>query len=85
MALKKMLVFGTKQGDYLKIVGCHSNTLYSSTIVRIAVYENKESRDKDVSSYFKIIDSVVNKIDITRAEAYVALKEKGQFEDAEDC
>lgn len=85
MALKKAMEFGYKKGDYLKIVGCHSNTLYASTVVRLAVYENQETREKDVSSYFKIIDIAVQAIDIDRATAYKLIKEKAVLEGAEDC
>jgi hypothetical protein len=85
MALKKFISFGTKQGEYWKIIGCHSNTLYQSTLVRVAVYVDKEARDKDEASYVRVVPFTVQGVDITRETAYKSIKLMGDFEQAEDC
>ena len=86
MALKKDFACpGGRTGNYCKIIGNHSNTLYMATVVRVAIYENKESRDKDEAGYLKVIPFQVAGPDHTRETAYKALKTKPEFTDSEDC
>ena len=86
MALKKDIACpGGRTGTYLKIIGNHSNTLYMATVVRLAVYENKEARDKDEAGYWKVIPCQIAGPDHSRETAYKALKEKEEFKNCEDC
>lgn len=86
MALKKEFLFsGGRKANYCKIIGNHSNTLYMSTVVRVAVYENQEAREKDEAGYLKVIPVNIPGPDHTRETAYQALKEKVEFENSEDC
>ena len=85
MALKKEIVFGSRKGDYLKIIGLHSNSLYNATVARVAIYENKESREKDETSYLRVIPMSLTGMDLNREQAYTALKLKGEFEGSIDC
>jgi hypothetical protein len=83
--LKEFACPGGKTGNYCKIIGNHSNTLYMATVVRVAVYENKEARDKDEAGYMKVIPFQINGPDHTRESAYKELKAKVEFADSEDC
>jgi len=86
MALKKEFLFsGGRKANYCKIIGNHSNTLYMSTVVRVAVYENQEARERDEAGYIKVIPVNIPGPDHTRETAYAALKEKAEFENSEDC
>ena len=85
MALKKEIKFGNRSGNYLKIIGLHSNSLYNATVVRIAVYKDKEDRERDEAGYLKVIPISLDGMDLNREQAYKALKLKGQFEGSSDC
>jgi len=85
MALKKEYEYASKKGNYWKIIGNHSNTLYSATVVRIALYESKEAREKDEASYIKVLPISIPGSDHTRATAYAELKKRVEFEGAIDC
>ena len=85
MALKKDYEYGNKKGNYWKIIGNHSNTLYMATVVRIALYKDKEARDKDEAGYIKVLPMSIPGPDHTRATAYAELKKKAEFEGSEDC
>lgn len=83
--LKEFACPGGRTGDYCKIIGNHSNTLYMATVVRVAVYENKDARDKDEAGYLRVIPFQVSGPDHTRETAYKALKEKVEFTGSIDC
>lgn len=85
MALKKDYEYGTKKGNYWKIIGNHSNTLYQATVVRVALYVDKEAREKDEAGYIKVLPVSIPGPDHTRATAYEALKKITEFEGSEDC
>jgi len=86
MALKKEFACpGGRTGNYCKIIGNHSNTLYQATVSRVAIYENKEARDRDEAGYLKVIPVNIAGPDHTRETAYKALKLKAEFENSEDC
>jgi hypothetical protein len=83
MGLRKELKFGELTVTYFKILGLHSNTLYRSTVARVACYEDKAARDKDETGYKKIIPVVLPTIDTTRDSAYMLLKTMPPFDGAE--
>ena len=84
MALKKDYSYGSVSGNYWKIIGNHSNTMYSATVVRIALYENQEARTRDEAGYIKVLPISIPGPDHTRATAYAELKKRPEFEGAED-
>lgn len=84
MALKKEYEYGTKKGNYWKIIGLHSNTLYNSTVARVALYPDKEARDKDEVSYIKVNIYAIPGIDLSRGDAYRYLKDKTDLSGSED-
>ena len=76
MALKKEFVCpGGKTGNYCKIIGNHSNTLYQATVARVAIYENQEAREKDEAGYLKVIPVNIPGPDHTRETAYKEIKD----------
>ena len=85
MALQKEYSYGSKIGNYWKIIGNHSNTLYSATVVRIALYKDKAARDKDEASYVKVLPVSIPGADHTRATAYAELKKRPEFDGSTDC
>lgn len=84
MGIQKEITFGPRTATYFKIIGLHSNTLYSSTVVRLAAYENKDQRDKDETSYFKVLPIAIPVVDATRESAYMVLTSLEQFKGCEN-
>jgi hypothetical protein len=85
MALKKYIKYGTKEGEYLRILGVHPNTLYSSSLVRVAVYKNEEERQKAEENYVLVIPVTVKGSGHTIEDIYKILKDRPEFEEAQDC
>ena len=85
MGLKKDYSYGTKSGNYWRIIGIHPNSMYSNTKVRIALYKDQESRDKDESSYIMVMPMAILGTSHTHDTAYAEIKKKEEFIDAEDC
>jgi len=84
MALKKDYSYGSAVGNYWRIIGSNPNSLYSNTVVRVSLYKDKASRDKDDSIYKKIVSFKIPGINHTRETAYAELKKKPEFEGAVD-
>jgi hypothetical protein len=85
VALKKQGQYRDKTGDYWKIIATHANSLYSQTIVRVALYVSKEERDKDEANYLFVVPIILPGVDYDREKAYAEVKKNVQFEGSEDC
>jgi hypothetical protein len=85
MALQKLYEYGTKKGNYWRIIGNHPNTMSNHTVIRLALYANKEARDKDVAGYNKVLSLVIPGVNHTRESAYIELKKKAEFDGAIDA
>jgi hypothetical protein len=85
MALKKEYSYGSKAGNYWRIIGIHPNSMYSNTKVRIALYKDRATREKDDASYCMVLPFSIPGSNHTQDTAYKELKNKAEFTDAEDC
>lgn len=85
MALMKDGKYGTKEGNYWRVIALHANTLYNQTIARIALYVSREEREKDEANYLMVTPMILKGVDYTRENAYKAIKEQGYFDGATDC
>jgi len=83
-ALLKDYEYGTKKGNYWKIIGVYPDTTYRSTNYKVALYESKDSRKRDDSSY--VISKMFSIPGITdsREILYNELKKKLEFENYKD-
>jgi hypothetical protein len=85
MALRKEYEYGTKKGNYWKIIGVHANSMYSNSKVRVALFKDEESRRDDGSSYGMVMPLVIPGCNHVIETAYAELKKKAEFDGAEDC
>jgi hypothetical protein len=85
MALKKLETFGSKTGEYWKILGVYPDSMHLVSKVRVALYKDQPSRDKDEASYVYSKYFTIPGANSARDSAYQALKALVDFEGAEDC
>ena len=85
MALKKLLTFGSKTGDYWKILGIYPDSDHSNSTIKVALYKDKESRENDESGYVYSQSFSVPGINHSREAAYKSLEGLDFFSGAENC
>ena len=61
-----------------------SNSLYNQTILKVALYKDKETRDKEMSDYYGSYQFEFSGINYDKPKAYEALKKRPEFEGAID-
>ena len=85
MALIKEYNYGTKQGNYWKIIGVYPDFTYTVTQVNMALYKDKDARAKDVSSYVLSMKYSLSGLKKDKRDIYKELKEHREFEGAIDA
>lgn len=85
MALKKKYEYGTKKGEYWKIIGIHTNSMYSNTKVRVALYKDEATRRKSEASYVLVLPLTIKGTDHSQKTAYEQVRNKAEFDGCEDC
>ena len=85
MALKQVGSYGGKTGDYWRIIAVQSDTLYSQTIVRIALYTSQEERERDEAGYLYVVPIALKGVDYDREKAYNVIRNRDEFEGSINC
>jgi len=85
MALSKSTSYKGIDANYWKIHKLDSNTLYNQTVIRVALYKDKATRDASQDDYFRLDSFALNGVDFTRETAYKALKAMTAFDGAQDA
>ena len=85
MAIEKEITVQGTQCNYWKIIGIYPNTLYNSTTVKMAIYKDKEARDKDDSSHSKVMRLSISKNNLNLQEAYDYLKTTSLLDGSKDA
>jgi hypothetical protein len=85
MALKKEGSYKGKSANYWRIIATHANSLYSQTIIRVALYTSREERERDEANYLYVVPVILPGVDYDREKSYAELKKNVQFENSEDC
>lgn len=84
MGLMKEYSYGTKQGNYFRIISLSPDTMHSRTNLKVALYTNKESRNKDVTSYVASMNYSLEGVVSDKSVAYKALKLMLDFKGSKD-
>jgi len=61
--------------NYWKIYRADSNIAENKTVVRLALYKDKASRDSSVMNFLKLEAFTFSGVDYTRAQLYAKIKE----------
>jgi len=85
MALKQVGSYNGKTGDYWRIIAVQSDTLYSQTIIRIALYISREERERDDAGYLYVVPIALKGVDYDRAKAYDAIRNRDEFIGCTNC
>ena len=84
MAIMKEYQYGTKKGNYWKIIGVYPDSAYTNTNIKVALYENQGARIKDESSYVSASMFNLSGMLHDKAKIYGKLKELPQFNNCKD-
>jgi len=85
MALTLQTIYKGLTAEYWKIISVSENMMANQTLVRLALYKDKATRDANIADFIDLRALTFDGLDLTREAIYPLIKGLTEFSTATDC